>query len=217
MKDRFTGLFGGSFNPPHIGHVAAARRAIDSLALEGLVILPAWSPPHKPLPPGTPSPEDRLAMTGLAFGDVPQCLVSDLEMRMRRPVYTHEAIDRIRPVSGSLILIVGSDMFLTLHEWARAGDILASTRVAVLSRASGQEKAISRQADFLAHRYGAAVTRVPHEPEEISSTRLRALLAKGRGWEYLPEKVATYIRGQKIYGQESGLRAQPALGADTDA
>ena len=200
MTERRTGLLGGSFNPPHIGHVSAARRAIDALGLEALVVLPAWAPPHKALPPDTPSPEDRLAMTKLAFADVSGCLVSDLEMESHRPVYTYETLQRMRSDSVPFTMVVGADMFLTLHEWARAEEILATTRVAVLVRARGQAEAVRRQAAFLAHRYNAAVDWIPHEPVEISSTELRAMLREGRGREWLPDPVADYIREKGLYG-----------------
>jgi len=200
MTQHRVGFFGGSFNPPHLGHVAAARRAVEALGLWGLVVMPAGTPPHKALPPGTPLPEDRLAMCGLAFADLPGCVVSELEMRPRGPVYTTDTLELLRSDDTQHILVVGSDMFLTLHEWYRAEEIFAAARVAVLVRAGGQENLIREQAAFLAHRYGAAVDWIPHEPVEISSTELRAMLGENRGWEYLPGKVGDYIKEKGLYG-----------------
>jgi len=202
MTLRRVGLFGGSFNPPHNGHVSAARRVLDTLAPDSLVIMPAGHPPHKEFPPGTPSPDDRLTMTKLAFAAWPKCEVSDWEMCNPAPGYTADTLDRMRSGRCQLILIVGTDMFLTLHEWARAAELLAVTRVAVLARAGGQDSAISRQGAFLAHRYGAAIEWIPHEPVEISSTELRAMLRSGHGREFLPEAVYEYILEKRLYGVE---------------
>jgi nicotinate-nucleotide adenylyltransferase len=200
MSARLVGVFGGSFTPPHNGHVSAARRVCETLALDSLVVMPAAVPPHKDLSPDAPSPENRLAMTKLAFAGIPRCVVSDLEICLRKPVYTADTLRRMRSDETQLILIVGADMFLTLHEWIRAADILTHTRVAVLIRAVGQEEAVRQQADFLAAHYGAVIDRIEHTPLEISSTELRALLRDGRGRTYIPEPVFGYIRENRLYG-----------------
>ena len=198
-KLAITGLFGGSFNPPHIGHVTAAMRAVEALGLDKIIIMPTGRPSHKLLPFATPLPEDRLAMARLAFEDLPHCEVSDWEISRPLPAYTADTLEYLRETGLSPILIVGSDMFLTLHEWARADQLLSLTRVAVLLRNPSQAGQVSRHAAFLAHRYGAAIDWIEHTPVEISSTELRGLLKSGKGREYLPKHVCEYICKKRLY------------------
>ena len=200
MKNSQIGLFGGSFNPPHNGHVSAVTRAMEALALSRMVIMPAGCPPHKDLPPDTPSAEDRLAMARLAFAEVPGCEVSDWEMLSSGPGYTFDTLDWLRGNGFHPTLIVGSDMLLTLHEWHRVDELLAFTRVAALVRAADQETVMRRQAAFLAHRYGAAIDWIDHTPVEISSSEIRTALRRGQGKDHLPEPVAAYIQKKHLYG-----------------
>ncbi|MDR3207758.1 MAG: nicotinate (nicotinamide) nucleotide adenylyltransferase [Oscillospiraceae bacterium] len=216
MSGRRVGLFGGSFNPPHLGHVSAARRAGEALALDTLVLMPAGTPPHKPLPQGTPSPADRLALAKLAFASLPNACVSDRELAATGPNYTVDTLDWLRETypQAALTLVMGTDMFLTLHEWRRAEDILGTAGIAVLARAEGQDATLKAQAAFLAHRFGASIALIPHTPVDVSSTTLRALLRTGGGRAYLSEPVCDYIRARGLYGvsEGGGLRTDENAG-----
>ena len=116
------GIYGGTFNPPHLGHLAAARAAMDALGLDKLLLMPAATPPHKELPPGSPPAADRLAMAekladALLMPKTVQ--VSTLEMDRPGPSYTADTVEQLheREPESELWLLVGSDMFLTLHTW----------------------------------------------------------------------------------------------------
>lgn len=202
MTGQNTGLLGGTFNPPHLGHIALCRAAAESLGLDRVVVMPAGQPPHKELSEDAPAPGERLAMTRLAFRDVAAAEVSDWELRAGGSRYTADTLTHLRALypNDRLWLLVGADMFLTLHRWRRPEEIFMLARVAVLAREDGQERAIAAAAAFLAHRYDAAIDIIPHAPLSVSSTRLREGLRRAQGETFLPEPVYAYICQKGLYG-----------------
>lgn len=208
------GIYGGTFNPPHLGHMTAARYAMEALKLDELLFIPAALPPHKLLPGGTPSPEDRVAMTGILADNLlcdERARVSDLELRRAGKSYSSDTVLELRREypKAEFWFLVGSDMFLTLQQWHEPGKLLAQTGVAAFARTkSDPVKAMEDQAELLRKTYGARV-KVLHLPEvvEISSTRLRAALERGEGSEYLCPSVWGYILTHRLYGTHADLTA----------
>ena len=207
------GIYGGTFNPPHLGHLAAARAAIAALDLDRLMLVPAAIPPHKELPEGTPPPADRLAMAGkladaLLLPKVAE--VDSLEMDRPGPSYTADTVELIhsREPEAQLWLLVGSDMFLTLHTWKEPERILKYASVCAFHRTQEDEAArFAAQKAQLERDYGARVQLIPVPGlVEISSTRLRELLARGEGREYLHPSVYGYILLHGLYGTHADLR-----------
>ena len=207
------GIYGGTFNPPHLGHLAAARAAIAALDLDRLMLVPAAIPPHKELPEGTPPPADRLAMAGkladaLLLPKVAE--VAPLEMDRPGPSYTADTVELIhsREPEAQLWLLVGSDMFLTLHTWKEPERILKYASVCAFHRTQEDEAArFAGQKARLERDYGARVQLIPVPGlVEISSTRLRELLARGEGREYLHPSVYGYILLHGLYGTHADLR-----------
>ena len=207
------GIYGGTFNPPHLGHLAAARAAIAALDLDRLMLVPAAIPPHKELPEGTPPPADRLAMAGkladaLLLPKVAE--VDSLEMDRPGPSYTADTVELIhsREPEAQLWLLVGSDMFLTLHTWKEPERILKYVSVCAFHRTQEDEAArFAAQKARLERDYGARVQLIPVPGlVEISSTRLRELLARGEGREYLHPSVYGYILLHGLYGTHADLR-----------
>ena len=207
------GIYGGTFNPPHLGHLAAARAAIAALDLDRLMLVPAAIPPHKELPEGTPPPADRLAMAGkladaLLLPKVAE--VDSLEMDRPGPSYTADTVELIhsREPEAQLWLLVGSDMFLTLHTWKEPERILKYASVCAFHRTQEDEAArFAGQKARLERDYGARVQLIPVPGlVEISSTRLRELLARGEGREYLHPSVYGYILLHGLYGTHADLR-----------
>ena len=207
------GIYGGTFNPPHLGHLAAARAAIAALDLDRLMLVPAAIPPHKELPEGTPPPADRLAMAGkladaLLLPKVAE--VDSLEMDRPGPSYTADTVELIhsREPEAQLWLLVGSDMFLTLHTWKEPERILKYASVCAFHRTQEDEAArFAGQKARLERDYGARVQLIPVPGlVEISSTRLRELLVRGEGREYLHPSVYGYILLHGLYGTHADLR-----------
>lgn len=208
------GIFGGTFNPPHLGHLAAARAAIESLELDKLLIVPAAVPPHKELPQGTPAPEHRLAMSEkmadalLMPGTVE---VSTIELERPGKSYTADTLAALRKQypDARMWLLMGTDMFATFHQWHDPSSILAQAGLCAFGRSERDDKALfAALAEELEETLPEAKITVITLPElvEISSTELRELLAKGKGGDFLLPAVYGYILVNGLYGTHADLK-----------
>ena len=211
------GVYGGTFNPPHLGHIAAARAVFETLKLDRLLLIPDRQPPHKPLPEGSPSPEQRLELTRLSgeqlgLGDRVETL--DLELHRSGPSYTADTLRAVheRYPDDELWLLMGTDMFLTLHTWHEPERILALAGIAAFSRSQEDtEELFSRQRERLYRTYPSARIFTLGVPGmvEISSTQLRELLAKGRGGQFLAPAVYGAVLRDGLYGTGEDLTRLP--------
>ena len=207
------GIYGGTFNPPHLGHLAAARAAVAALGLDRLLFVPASVPPHKQLPEGTPAPEHRLAMVekmadAMAMPKVVQA--SGIELEHPGKSYTSQTLERIHGQypEAELWLLVGSDMFLTLHLWHDPQVITRLAGICAFGRTQRDgEELFAPQREYLAKSFGARVTTITlPDLVDISSTSLRELLARGEGRDYLPPAVYGYILMHGLYGARADLK-----------
>ena len=207
------GIYGGTFNPPHLGHLVAARTAVSVLELDKLLLVPAAVPPHKELPVETPPPECRLAMVEKLADAmlIPKVVeVSALEMERSGRSYTADTVEEIHRQypEAELWLLMGTDMFLTLHRWREPERILKYAGVCAFGRTEGDgEELFAPQRDYLSRTYGARVTTISLPGlVDISSTRLRELLAAGEGRDYLHPSVYGYILLHHLYGTHADLK-----------
>lgn len=204
------GIFGGTFNPPHNGHVTLARAAAEQLALDRLLIMPACVPPHKPLPDRV-TPQQRYAMAELMAAPVGRCAqASDIELHRTGKSYTSDTLQTLHEQypDAELWLLMGSDMFLSLHTWHEPEVICALAHIAAFSRVEEDIRAaMERQKQTLEQQYRAEVALL-NNPQliELSSTDVRAALAAGRGSELVPEAVWGYIRREHLYGTQADLK-----------
>lgn len=195
-------VFGGSFNPPHKGHLAAALAASRQLKPDEFLVIPDFQPPHKQLAEGSPEPEERLALCRLAFAAVPNCTVSDLELRRGGKSYTADTLRHLRAAKteAELVLLMGADMYCSLHTWYDAEYILRTTRIAVFQRAAGEMPAIEAQRDALAAQFGTETELIRSQPMPASSTELRAALQNREGVAKLSPEVYAEIIRRRLYG-----------------
>lgn len=211
------GIYGGTFNPPHLGHITAARAAFELLKLDRLLFVPDGQPPHKDLPPGSPPPEQRLALTRLAaeytgLGDRVEVL--DLELRQPGKSYTSDTLTRLRALypEDELWLLMGADMFLTLHRWHEPEKILSLAGVAAFGRTEADtEELFAPQRDYLYKTYPQArlFTLTIPGVVDVSSTALRELLAAGDGANFLAPAVYGLILREGLYGTAADLKRLP--------
>ena len=204
------GIYGGTFDPPHWGHITAARAAMEQLGLDKLVLIPDRVPPHKALPEGSASPEQRLEMATLAAAELgKRAEVSDRELRRSGPSYTSDTLAELREEypEDTLWLLMGSDMFLSLQTWHAPEEIMALARIAPFSReAEDESAAFAAQQSRLERAYGAQIQIVQNpEVRELSSTEVRAALAAGRGSDLLPPAVYGYVLREHLYGTHKAL------------
>lgn len=204
------GVYGGTFNPIHRGHLTAARAAADALGLEKVLLIPDNLPPHKALPAGSATGEDRLEMCRLTAGEVPGMEVLDLELRRSGPSYTSDTLAELHAQypDDELWLLVGSDMFLSLQEWHEPERILSLAGIAAFHRTRGDEtERFAQQKANLEQIYGARVALLENpDVVEISSTELRVQLAQGRGRSFLTEAVCGYVLRRGLYGTHADLK-----------
>ena len=211
------GVYGGTFNPPHLGHVTAARAVFELLKLDLLLLVPDGQPPHKMLPPGSPSPEQRLEMTRLAgeqLGLGEKVRTLDLELKREGRSYTAETLRQLHQQypEDELWLLMGTDMFLTLQAWREPGEILSLAGIAAFGRTEEDtEELFSVQRDYLYRTYPQAriFTLTIPGVVDVSSTELRTMLARGEGGNLLPPAVYGYILREGLYDTRADLKHLP--------
>ncbi len=205
------GIYGGTFNPPHLGHMAAAKAAVAALKLDKLLLVPAAIPPHKALPSDTPAPEHRLAMVekwadGMGAG----AEVSALELEREGKSYTSDTLRAIRQTypDAELWLLMGTDMFLTLHLWHEPEVILSLAGICAFGRTEQDGEALfAPQREHLQKNFDAKITTITLPGlVDISSTRLREQLENGGGGQYLLPSVYGYILMHRLYGTKADLK-----------
>ena len=211
------GVYGGTFNPPHLGHVTAARAVFELLKLDLLLLVPDGQPPHKMLPPGSPTPEQRLEMTRLAgeqLGLGERVRTLDLELKREGRSYTAETLRQLHQQypEDELWLLMGTDMFLTLQAWREPGEILSLAGIAAFGRTEEDtEELFSVQRDYLYRTYPQAriFTLTIPGVVDVSSTELRTMLARGEGGNLLPPAVYGYILREGLYDTRADLKHLP--------
>lgn len=199
------GVFGGTFNPIHNGHVVMARRFIKFLKLDKLILIPVWSPPHKSSNGMIPAPL-RLEMCRIAVSDIPEIEASDIEIKRGGISYTADTLRELSNMypQAELFLITGADMFLTLENWKEFGYIVKTVRLCACARRNGQRPELLRYAGRLKRKYGAACFIADFPAVEISSTGARALLANpesARG--FISDKVLDFIIQNGLYRKDN--------------
>lgn len=194
-----TGIFGGSFNPPHEGHRLALDTFIDKLGLDCVYVIPSFVSPHKNTPELSASFEDRLEMCRLAFSDCrAKIIFSDIEKRLfevtGKKSYTANTLEALQ--EREPYLFVGSDVFFTLDSWYKAEYIFKSTVIAVMSREDDGDKVLAFKEKYQ-REHGAKIEVLNAPHIEISSTALRK--DKKDGVTFESPHVAEYIKEHHLY------------------
>ena len=194
-----TGIYGGSFNPVHNGHIHLAETAVKEFGLDRLYFVPSRKSPHRSMAEYAPD-EHRLEMLRLAVRNKDKLFVSDYEIKSDRVSYTIYTVEHFRREfpEDELFLLVGSDMLLSFDTWHRFDEILGNVTLCVVSRESGDVPELKKKAKEL-EKYGRIlVSEAP--PTEVSSTEVRKKIAKNEDFTcYLDENVVQYIRSVGLY------------------
>lgn len=195
------GIYGGTFSPPHNGHVHAAKTFLSLGGIDRLLVIPTFVTPLKERREAT-SPADRLAMCRLAFADLPEVTVSDMEIQREGRSYTSETLTALAEPSLRLSFLCGTDMLLTMGDWHDPATIFRLARIVCMRRESDAAKALllENKAREYRERFGAEVDFLPEEPIEMSSSEIREGLSAGRDVSaYLPPAVLAYIGERGLY------------------
>lgn len=190
------GIFGGSFNPPHIAHLAVAEQAADAAVLDQVLWIPAASSPHKVDEPSMASAADRLEMVRLATADNPRFAVSDLEINRGGVSYTVDTLRALREsMPGSEFrLIVGQDSLEQLFTWRDPEAIVVLAPLLVYGRPGVKPTGTTH--------FEAFATPIEGPPLDLSSTVIRERVRSGRSIRYLvPDAVRMYVEQHMLYAK----------------
>lgn len=190
---------GGTFNPPHNGHVYAARQAMAAMRFDRLLFIPDNVPPHKTMPRGSADSGQRLAMTRLMARGVPGAEVCDMELRRGGRSYTVDTLRQLRRdiPDGELFLIVGTDMLLTLDQWREPEALCRLAGLVAVARDDDDHAALAARGGWLRAMWRARVDIVDCPALPLSSTDVRADRALCR--RMVPPAVFAYIQQQGLY------------------
>ena len=193
------GVLGGTFNPPHLGHLVCAQEAYIQLELERVILIPARQPPHKPVEE-EPGAEHRLELCRLAVEDDPRFEVSELELNRDGPSYTVDTLSLLHSSAPDtdLYLILGGDIAAGLPDWHEPERVLSLATVAVAKRRGTPREVVEQSLGRLP---GGERTRFFRMPRiGVSSTFIRERVRARQSIRYLvPGRVAGYIAEQGLY------------------
>ncbi len=196
------GIFGGSFNPIHYGHLMLAEHAADAAALDKVILIPAYESPFKSGTGGEISMHN-LRMAQIAAGGNPRFKVSPVEVEKMKTSYTVDTMRDLSSVAGPdvhLSFIMGADSFMSLEKWKGVGELLHNYSFIVGRRPGCRTEEIETAADQFRKEYNADIRIVPIPQVDISSTDIRDRVRKGSSIRYLtPDGVIDYITEHDLY------------------
>lgn len=205
------GIYGGTFNPPHAGHIAAANFALMALELDRLLVIPARTPPHKQKNGDITDGAHRLEMLKLAFAGEENITVSDMELQRDGISYTCRTVEILKAQypGDELFLLMGTDMFLSFSSWYQPEQILKRATIAVLCRdeEAGSRAVLETRKTLVGQ--GGSVVLLENPVVEISSSTLRRLLVFGCTEAYIPQSVLHYIYENGLYDTKKDYRNLP--------
>jgi nicotinate-nucleotide adenylyltransferase len=185
------GVFGGTFDPPHVGHLLLGSDAREALSLDRLIFIPAGSQPFKVNSPPVASPQDRLEMVRLAVADDANYTVDDAEIERKGLSYTVEQLAK-RHHSGKLFLLLGEDALAAFDEWREPDRIRELATLAVMRRDAGSGGAVKP--------VPGGVIEVSARRVDVSSTEIRGRLRAGKSIKgFVPESVERFIEARGLY------------------
>ncbi|PIE59532.1 MAG: nicotinate (nicotinamide) nucleotide adenylyltransferase [Desulfobulbus propionicus] len=200
------GLFGGTFDPVHSGHVIIARCALQQCSLDKVLFIPAPHPPHKKAP--LASFAHRVKMLRLALSELANVDVSLIERECSRPSYTVNTVNTLkqRHADASFFLILGADSLVDLPYWHKAGELLAKIQLVVAGREKVAEKQLKEALALLIkmkppgeNTAEKLLSFLPDMQWPVSSSSIRRQLAEGKRPDMLPDAVYSYIVTNQLY------------------
>lgn len=205
------GIYGGTFNPPHIGHMRAAAHGVRTLELDRLLLIPDSVAPHKELPEDSATAQQRLDMLALSAKGLERASVSDMELKREGKSYTVDTVTQLRRENpkAELVLMMGTDMFLSFLSWKKPEKIMAQASLAVFYRGEKKERSAIDEQKARLEAMGAKVYLVENPVTAISSTDLRRMLVFKCADPFLCPGVPEYIRQQGLYGTARDYRGLP--------
>ena len=200
------GIFGGTFNPPHLGHINMCKLFLEEIELDKLFIIPASIPPHKQINSKT-TPEQRFEMASLAFSEISANVsVLDIEMKRSGKSYSADTIKELKSLGyDNLFFLCGTDMLLTLDRWYMPEYIFANATIVYIRRENEAEnnKLIADKIIDYKKRFNAKVINIKAKPIELSSSMVRQAIKNGEDvTNMVADNVLEYIKEKNLYKYE---------------
>ncbi len=194
-----TGILGGTFNPPHYGHLHAAKQVKEALNLDKVLFIPTNLPPHKKMPKSSANTHQRCEMIKLMIDGLEWAELSMIEIERGGSSYTIDTLRELndKKIYGELFFLMGTDMLMTLDTgWREPEEICKLCTLAVVARGLNEHTILKNKAQFLREKYNAKIYLIDADVIEISSTEIR----NGQKLsEMLPKTVLDYIRKNRLY------------------
>lgn len=198
------GIYGGTFDPPHVGHINACKAFYDQIKLDKLFVIPAYLPPHKQLRSSVDA-NVRLEMCKLAFGSIAETIIiSDLEIKRKGKSYTADTIRYFveSDKSNEIYFLCGTDMLITLDTWYKPEYILEHATIVHVKRKDGFDEQIEDAKKRLINNYNAKIVELDIDVIELSSTEIRnAVLNNKVNCDFLSKEVYDFIKKHKLYAE----------------
>lgn len=196
------GIYGGTFDPPHIGHINACKAFCEQIQLDKLYVIPAYLPPHKELSSFV-SATTRLKMCELAFSDISEkIIVSDLEIKRKGRSYTADTIKSFidEDDDNEIFLLCGTDMLLTLDTWYKPNYIFSHSNIVHVKRDVELCDMVSEAITRYQKKFGANIIELKIDIIEISSTEIRNAISSGATkLNLLTDEVFDFIKLNRLY------------------
>ena len=193
-------VFGGTFNPVHIGHVEMLNKVQEVISPDLTLVIPTFLPPHKSVSSDFLSSSDRLNMCKLAFDGFENTEVSDIEIKAKEKSYSVLTFFKLHEIylDAEFVMLCGADMFLTLKTWYKYDELIKLTAFCALPRKEGADKLIE-YAKIVENDGGKCIV-IDETVTDISSTEIRQRLIKNEDISRLvPDKVCEYIENNNLF------------------
>ena len=194
-----TCIYGGTFNPIHLGHIRLAIHAKETLKPDRMLLIPSFLPPHKQ-GDRLVSAEERLEMAKLAANRI-GCTVSDIELRRKDVSYSVHTLEQLKKEGyGDLYFLMGSDMFFFLEKWYQAERVMSLCTPVTAPRKEEELPKLEEHAHHLKERYGVDSLVFDFPVTDVSSTQLRERIGAGEDVsEFIPHEILGYIQERGLY------------------
>ncbi|ROR29262.1 nicotinate-nucleotide adenylyltransferase [Mobilisporobacter senegalensis] len=195
------GIMGGTFNPIHNGHLALAARAYEQFKLDQILFMPSKNPPHKELKTII-SDKHRVDMVSLAISDIPDFVLSTLELERGGTTYTVDTLDYLTKTEKDKMFyfILGADSLFELEDWLEPARIMEMAKIIVASRNTLSNENITERIQYLNSTYNTNIELIEMPPIDISSRHIRECIKNHHSiCNYVPKPVEDYIYENNLY------------------
>ena len=193
-------VFGGTFNPVHVGHVEMLKKAQEVISPDLTLVIPTFLPPHKSVSSDFLSSADRLNMCKLAFDEFENTEVSDIEIKAKQKSYSVITFSKLHEIytDAEFVMLCGADMFLTLKTWYKYDELIKLTAFCAMPRKEGADE-LTEYAKIVENDGGKCIV-IDETVTDISSTEIRQRLIKNEDISRLvPDKVCEYIENNNLF------------------